>query len=124
MAPLYAQIRDLLETQNSKRRISYWYGTRSAKEIYYADIFEDLAERFENFDWHPALSDPQPEDDWQGHTGFIHEVVLQQYLAKHKAPEDCEYYLCGPPLMIKAVRGMLDNLGVEPADIHFDDFGA
>ena len=124
MAPLYAQIRDLLETQNSKRRISYWYGTRSAKEIYYADIFEELAERYDNFDWHPALSDPLPEDDWQGHSGFIHEVVLKQYLAKHKAPEDCEYYLCGPPLMIKAVRGMLDNLGVEPADIHFDDFGA
>lgn len=123
MAPLYAQIRDLLETRRSRRPISYWYGARSAKEVYYADVFEDLAQRFENFSWHPALSDPDPGDQWRGHTGFIHEVVLNEYLSGHRAPEDCEYYLCGPPLMIKAVRGMLDNLGVDPADIHFDDFG-
>ncbi len=123
MAPLHAQVRDLLEVQRSSRRISYWYGARCASELYYADVFADLAARHDNFTWHPALSAPRPEDRWEGATGFIHQVVLDQYLGSHRAPEDCEYYLCGPPLMIKAVRAMLDGLGVDPADIFFDDFG-
>ena len=123
MAPLYAQIRHLLEVQHSKRRISYWYGARSGSEIYYDDIFERLQKTYDNFSWHPALSAPAPEDKWQGATGFIHQVLHDRYLSTHPAPEDCEYYLCGPPLMVKAVRAMLDNLGVDREDIHFDDFG-
>ncbi len=123
MAPLYAQIRNLLEVQYSKRKISYWYGARSGSDIYYGDIFEQLQKTHVNFSWHPALSAPAPEDKWQGATGFIHQVIHDQYLSTHPSPEDCEYYLCGPPLMVKAVRAMLDNLGVDSEDIYFDDFG-
>ncbi|MFT5112933.1 MAG: Na+-transporting NADH:ubiquinone oxidoreductase subunit F [Parasphingorhabdus sp.] len=124
MAPLYAQIRDLLEVQNSKRKLSFWYGARSGREVYYNDVFEKLQKDYTNFSWHLALSTPEPEDHWQGLTGFIHRLVLDEYLSDHSAPEDCEYYLCGPPLMIKAVRSMLDNLGVDSESIYFDDFGS
>ncbi len=123
MAPLYAQVLDLLKTQHSNRKISYWYGARSKRELYYDDEFEQLAAEFENFDWRVVLSEPERSDNWQGHTGFIHKVIYDEYLAEHPAPEDCEYYLCGPPLMIKAVLAMLDNLGVDAESIHYDDFG-
>ncbi len=123
MAPLYAQILDLLERQNTKRKISYWYGARSKRELYYDDEFESLQSQYDNFSWHVALSEPEVEDKWRGLTGFIHKVIFDEYLAKHRAPEDCEYYLCGPPLMVKAVLAMLDNLGVDADDIHYDDFG-
>lgn len=124
MAPLRAIIFDQLERLGSKRKITFWYGARSLIELFYAEEFDELAARHENFAWTVALSDPKPEDRWEGATGFIHEVVLQNYLADHPAPEDCEYYLCGPPLMIKAVFAMLDNLGVDRDNILFDDFGS
>lgn len=124
MAPLRAQILDLLERQGSSRRISYWYGARSLRELYYAGLFERLQREHENFSWHPALSAAEPEDAWEGKTGFIHQVAFDEYLASHAAPEDCEYYLCGPPLMVQSVLAMLDELGVDAARIHYDDFGS
>lgn len=123
MAPLYAQILDLLEAQNTVRKVSYWYGGRSKRELYYDDQFEQLDSKYDNFSWHVALSEPEAKDKWQGLTGFIHKVILDEYLGKHPAPEDCEYYLCGPPLMVKAVLATLDNLGVDAESIHYDDFG-
>jgi Na+-transporting NADH:ubiquinone oxidoreductase subunit F len=123
MAPLRAQILELLEGRGSKRKISFWYGARSKRELFYADVFDELNAKHENFDWHVALSEPESDDDWQGLTGFIDRVVLDNYLEHHPAPEDCEYYVCGPPLMVKAVLAMLDNLGVESTSIHYDDFG-
>jgi len=123
MAPLYAQILDLLETQNTRRKVSYWYGGRSKRELYYDDQFEQLDSSYDNFSWHVALSEPEPKDNWSGHTGFIHKIILDEYLDRHPAPEDCEYYLCGPPLMVKAVLATLDNLGVDAESIHYDDFG-
>ena len=123
MAPLRAQILDLLELRKSKRKISFWYGGRSRRELFYNEIFERLDAEHDNFSWHVALSAPQIEDNWDGYTGFIHNVVYDQYLARHHEPENCEYYLCGPPLMVKAVLAMLDDLGVEADSIHFDDFG-
>ena len=91
--------------------------------LFYESDFDGIAAENDNFQWHIALSDPQPEDNWTGSEGFIHQVLLDEYLAEHPAPEDCEYYICGPPLMLQAVRGMLDNLGVEPENVMFDDFG-
>lgn len=123
MAPLYAQVLDLLIAQNSQRKISYWYGARSKRELYYDDEFEQLQSQYDNFSWHVALSEPEKQDNWQGNTGFIHKVIFDEYLANHKAPENCEYYLCGPPLMVRAVLAMLDNLGVDADAIHYDDFG-
>jgi Na+-transporting NADH:ubiquinone oxidoreductase subunit F len=123
MAPLHAQILDLLELRNSARKIGFWYGARSRRELFYQDTFERLAAEHDNFSWHVALSAPESDDDWKGYVGFIHKVVYDNYLADHPAPEDCEYYLCGPPLMVKAVLAMLDELGVEPESIHYDDFG-
>jgi len=123
MAPLRAQILDLLELRHSKRKLSFWYGARSMRELFYSDIFERLDTQHDNFSWHVALSAPAAEDHWQGQTGFIHKVVHDNYLSRHPAPEDCEYYLCGPPLMVKAVLAMLDDLGVEAQSIHYDDFG-
>jgi len=123
MAPLYAQILDLLETQHSSRKISYWYGARSKRELYYDDQFERLQSKYQNFSWHAALSEPEPNDKWQGKTGFIHKVIFDDYLSSHTAPEDCEYYLCGPPLMVKAVLAVLDDLGVDADAIYYDDFG-
>lgn len=124
MAPLRAIIFDQLERVGTKRRMSFWYGARSAIDLFYEDEFDALQMRHENFEWTAALSDPQPEDNWSGPTGFIHEVVLARHLEDHPAPEECEYYLCGPPLMVKAVVAMLDQLGVEPDSIFFDDFGS
>ena len=123
MAPMRSHIFDQLKRLHSKRKITFWYGARSLRETFYQEDFDDLAAKFDNFDWHLALSEPLPEDDWDGYTGFIHQVVLDNYLKDHPAPEDIEYYLCGPPMMLKACMHMLDELGVEPENIAFDDFG-
>jgi Na+-transporting NADH:ubiquinone oxidoreductase subunit F len=123
MAPLRSIIFDQLKRLNSKRKISYWYGGRSLKELFYLDDFEELEKNFENFSWNIALSDPLPEDNWTGDTGYIHQVAYDKYLKHHNAPEEIEYYLCGPPMMIDAVKKMLDDLGVEPENIFLDDFG-
>ena len=123
MAPLRAIVHDQLERVQSGRRISFWYGARNKAELLYADEMDALAARHDGFDWTVALSDPRPEDEWRGETGFVHSVVWNSYLAKHPAPEACEYYLCGPPLMMKAVFAMLDDAGVDRASIFFDDFG-
>jgi Na+-transporting NADH:ubiquinone oxidoreductase subunit F len=123
MAPLRSHIFDLFKGQHTRRKVSYWYGGRSLQEVFYADEFEELAREYENFSFFIALSDPQPEDNWTGFTGFIHLVVLEQYLKDHPAPEDINYYLCGPPMMTSAVYSMLDNLGVERENIHADNFG-
>lgn len=123
MAPLRSHVFDLLKRANSKRKIAYWYGARSLREMFYQDEFYELAKKYDNFKFHVALSDPLPEDNWTGYRGFIHQVVLENYLKDHPAPEDCEYYMCGPPMMVDAVMKMLDNLGVEPDNIFFDDFG-
>jgi len=123
MAPMRSHIFDQLKRLNSKRKISFWYGARSLREVFYADEFDALQKQYPNFEWHLALSGPTPEDCWKGHCGFIHKVLLDNYLANHPAPEDCEYYICGPPLMNAAVLNTLDNLGVEPENILFDDFG-
>ncbi len=123
MAPLRSQIFDELKTRACKRKISYWYGARSLREVFYADEFDRLAAENPNFTWHLALSDPLPEDNWTGPTGFIHQVLYDHYLKDHQAPEDCEYYMCGPPMMTGAVVKLLDSLGVERDNIYFDDFG-
>ncbi len=123
MAPLRSHVFDLLRRRGSRRRISFWYGARSLREAFYVDDFNALAEQYPNFQWHLALSEPKPEDRWTGPTGFIHQVLYENYLKNHPAPEDCEYYLCGPPMMNKAVLQLLDNLGVERENILFDDFG-
>jgi Na+-transporting NADH:ubiquinone oxidoreductase subunit F len=123
MAPMRAHIFDQLLRIHDDRKITFWYGARSLKEMFYVEEFNKLAADNENFDWHVALSDPQPEDDWTGLTGFIHKVLFDNYLGSHEAPEDCEFYMCGPPMMNKAVTDMLINLGVEPENIMLDDFG-
>jgi Na+-transporting NADH:ubiquinone oxidoreductase subunit F len=124
MAPLRSQIFDELKRKNQTDvTMSYWYGARSLREMFYTEDFDELSEQFDNFSWHIALSEPLPEDNWEGHVGFIHNVVYEQYLKDHPAPEDCEYYLCGPPPMVAAVLKMLDDLGVEPENILLDDFG-
>ena len=123
LAPLYAQVMDLLHVQKSRQKMSLWYGARSAQELYYTEDLQYLDDHCENFEWHVSLSEPEPEDQWHGDTGFIHQVLLDRYLGAHPAPEECDYYLCGPPLMIRAVFSMLENLGVDPRSIHFDDFG-
>ena len=124
MAPMRAHIFDQLLRLHSNRRISFWYGARSRKETFYVDEFDSLAADSENFRWHIALSEPQPEDNWTGYTGLIHRVLHDEYLAKHPAPEDCEYYICGPPMMNMAVIKMLEDLGVGRDHILLDDFGA
>ena len=123
MAPMRSHVFDQFHRLRTSRKVSYWYGARSLREAFYIDDFDTLAKEHDNFDWRLALSEPLPEDNWTGDTGFIHQVVLGNYLATHPAPEDIEYYLCGPPLMLKACMGMLDALGVEPENILFDDFG-
>ena len=123
MAPLRSHIFDLLKRVHSKRKISYWYGARSLREVFYADDFNHLQETMPNFTWHLALSESLPDDNWSGLTGFIHQALHDEYLKDHPAPEDCEYYLCGPPLMNQAVLRTLDDLGVEEENIMFDDFG-
>ncbi|WP_417851303.1 NADH:ubiquinone reductase (Na(+)-transporting) subunit F [Thalassoglobus sp.] len=123
MAPLRSHTFELLKERASNRKISYWYGGRSSRELFYVDEFRELEEKFPNFSFKIALSDPLPEDNWTGYTGFIHQVLHDEYLKDHPAPEDIEYYICGPPMMLQAVLNMLDNLGVEADNIAYDDFG-
>ncbi len=123
MAPMRSHIFDQFRRLSTQRKVSFWYGARSLREAFYIDDFNTIQAEHDNFKWHLALSEPLPEDDWSGHTGFIHQVVYDNYLKDHPAPEDVEYYLCGPPLMLKACMEMLDGLGVEPRNILFDDFG-
>ena len=123
MAPLRSMIVDQLEHVHTSRKMSFWYGARSLKELFYADLFERLAQEHDHFKWQVALSDPSPEDDWEGPTGFIHQVLYDLYLKNHPAPEECDYYLCGPPPMLKAMLNLLNDLGVERENIFFDDFG-
>lgn len=123
MAPMRSHIFDQLKRLKSKRKMSFWYGARSKREMFYEDDFNGLAADNDNFEWHVALSDPQPEDNWDGMTGFIHNVLFENYLKDHEAPEDCEYYMCGPPMMNAAVIHMLKDLGVEDENIMLDDFG-
>jgi Na+-transporting NADH:ubiquinone oxidoreductase subunit F len=123
MAPLRSHIFHLFNTLKTKRKVSFWYGARSLREIFYEDEFRAIEKVFPNFKFHIALSEPLPEDKWTGLTGFIHQVLLDKYLYKHEEPEDIEYYFCGPPVMNSAVVKMLDNLGVPQENISFDDFG-
>ena len=123
MAPMRSHIFDQLKRLHSKRKISFWYGARSVREMFYTEDFDMLAKENENFTWHVALSDALPEDNWTGYTGFIHNVLYENYLKDHPAPEDCEFYMCGPPVMNAAVIKMLKDLGVEDENIMLDDFG-
>ncbi len=123
MAPLRAIIFDQLQRLKTRRKISFWYGARSRGDLFYVEDFDRLQAEHDNFSWTVALSDPAPGDAWSGATGFIHDVVFERYLKSHPAPEHCEYYVCGPPLMIKAVLAMLDETGVDEDMIFYDDFG-
>lgn len=123
MAPMRSHIFDQLGRIKTKRKITFWYGARSLREMFYTEDFDQLAAEHDNFTWQVALSDPLPEDNWQGYTGFIHTVLYENYLKDHPAPEDCEYYMCGPPMMNAAVIKMLEDLGVERENIMLDDFG-
>jgi Na+-transporting NADH:ubiquinone oxidoreductase subunit F len=123
MAPMRAHIFDQLKRRHSTRDMSFWYGARSLKEVFYKEEFDQLAADNDNFQWNLAMSEPQPEDNWEGYVGFIHKVLYDEYLAAHEAPEDCEYYLCGPPMMNVAVIKMLEDLGVPRENILLDDFG-
>jgi len=123
MAPMRSHIFDQLKRLKSGRKLSFWYGARSLREAFYTEEFDRLQAENDNFVWHLALSDPLEEDNWTGYTGFIHEVLLDNYLKGHPAPEDCEYYMCGPPMMNSAVINMLKELGVEDEHILLDDFG-
>ncbi|MEM9646312.1 MAG: NADH:ubiquinone reductase (Na(+)-transporting) subunit F [Planctomycetota bacterium] len=123
MAPLRSHIFELFKRKKTDRKVSYWYGGRSLRELFYVDHFREIEKDFPNFTFNIALSEPAPEDNWTGYKGFIHNVLLENYLSKHAAPEDIEYYICGPPMMNQAVFKMLDDLGVEPENIAFDDFG-
>ena len=123
MAPMRSHIFDQLKRLKSKRKMTFWYGARSRREMFFVEDFDQLQEENENFKWYVALSDPQPEDDWDGYTGFIHNVLYDNYLNIHPAPEECEYYLCGPPMMNQSMINMLLDLGVEREDIMLDDFG-
>ncbi|MGO4999412.1 NADH:ubiquinone reductase (Na(+)-transporting) subunit F [Oceanisphaera sp. W20_SRM_FM3] len=123
MAPMRSHIFDQLKRLDSKRKISFWYGARSRREMFYVEDFDGLAADHDNFQWHVALSDSTPEDEWTGYTGFIHNVLYENYLKDHEAPEDCEFYMCGPPIMNAAVINMLKDLGVEEDNIMLDDFG-
>jgi len=123
MAPMRSHIFDQFRRLHSTRKASYWYGARSLREAFYIEDFDAIAAENENFEWHLALSEPLEEDNWTGQTGFIHQVLYDNYLKDHPAPEDCEYYICGPPMMNDAVIQMLTDLGVEPENILFDDFG-
>ena len=123
MAPMRSHIFDQLIRLNSKRKMTFWYGARSVREIFYKEEFDKLAAEHDNFTWHVGLSEPLPEDNWTGYVGFIHQILYDNYLKNHQAPEDCEYYICGPPMMNSAVLKLLDDLGVEPENILLDDFG-
>jgi Na+-transporting NADH:ubiquinone oxidoreductase subunit F len=123
MAPMRSHIFDQFRRLGTKRKVSFWYGARSLREAFYVEDFDSIAAEFENFDWHLALSEPLDEDNWSGLVGFIHQVLFDNYLKDHPAPEDCEYYICGPPMMNDAVIQMLTDLGVERENVMFDDFG-
>ena len=123
MAPMRSHIFDQLRRIKTNRKMTFWYGARSKREMFYVEDFDMLARENENFEWHVALSDPMPEDNWEGYTGFIHNVLYENYLKDHPAPEDCEFYMCGPPMMNAACIKMLEDLGVEPENILLDDFG-
>ena len=123
MAPLRSHIFELFKNLKTGRKVSYWYGGRSLRELFYIDEFRQIEKDFPNFTFHLALSEPLPEDNWTGLTGFIHQVVIDNYLKDHPAPEDIEYYYCGPPMMNKCVLQMCEDFGVEPENISFDDFG-
>lgn len=123
MAPMRSHIFDLFRRLQTERKVTFWYGARSLREAFYVEDFDSIAAENPNFTWHLALSEPKPEDNWTGKTGFIHQVLLKEYLSSHPSPEDVEYYLCGPPMMLKACMDMLDNLGVPPENVAFDDFG-
>jgi Na+-transporting NADH:ubiquinone oxidoreductase subunit F len=123
MAPMRSHILDQLKRIRTSRSLTFWYGARSLREAFYRQEFDALAAQHDNFEWHLALSEPLPEDDWTGYTGFIHEVLYENYLREHPAPEDCEYYLCGPPMMNAAVITMLDAQGIDSENILLDDFG-
>jgi Na+-transporting NADH:ubiquinone oxidoreductase subunit F len=123
MAPMRSHLLHLFRTLKTGKKVSFWYGARSLREAFYVDEFDAIAADFPNFEWHLALSDPMPEDSWKGKTGFIHQVLQDSYLANHEAPEECQYYMCGPPMMNSAVINMLEELGVESEDIFLDDFG-
>ncbi|KJS01960.1 MAG: Na(+)-translocating NADH-quinone reductase subunit F [Desulfobulbaceae bacterium BRH_c16a] len=123
MAPLRSHVFDLFKARKTKRKVSFWYGGRSLKEVFYTEEFLEIERQHDNFSFHLALSNPLPEDNWTGPTGFIHLILYDLYLKDHPAPEDINYYICGPPMMNKAVFEMLDNLGVEKSNVHYDDFG-
>ena len=123
MAPMRSHLFDQFNRIKTKRKITFWYGARSKKEMFYVEDFDKLEKENENFSWHVALSDALPEDKWTGHTGFIHNILFEQYLKNHPAPEDCEFYMCGPPIMNQSVINMLLDLGVDREDIMLDDFG-
>jgi Na+-transporting NADH:ubiquinone oxidoreductase subunit F len=124
MAPMRSHIFDLFHTKKTRdRKVTFWYGARSLREAFYQKDFDDIAEDYDNFDWTLALSEPLPEDNWEGATGFIHQVLYDDYLKNHPDPTEIEYYMCGPPLMNSAVNKLLDGLGVDPSMIAFDDFG-
>lgn len=123
MAPMRSHIMDQLLRIKTKRKISFWYGARSVREAFYVEEYDKLAEEHDNFEWHLALSDALPEDNWTGPTGFIHNVLYENYLKDHPAPEDCEFYMCGPPMMNASVIKLLEDMGVEPENILLDDFG-
>ncbi|MEO1476041.1 MAG: NADH:ubiquinone reductase (Na(+)-transporting) subunit F [Pseudomonadota bacterium] len=123
MAPMRSHIFDQFRRIHTDRKVTFWYGARSKREMFYVEDFDSIDEANDNFDWHVALSDALPEDDWDGYTGFIHNVLFEEYLKNHPAPEDCEYYMCGPPIMNQSVINMLLDLGVDREDIMLDDFG-
>jgi len=123
MAPMRSHLFHLFDTLKTGRKVSYWYGARSKREMFYDSQFKKIQEEFPNFTYHVALSDPLPEDNWDGFTGFIHQVVLDNYLNNHEDPTEIEYYMCGPPMMNSAVLKMLDDIGVDPEMIDLDDFG-
>ena len=123
MAPMRSHLFHLFQTLKTGRKVSFWYGARSLREMFYDDHFKDLADQFPNFNYQVALSDAMEEDNWKGSTGFIHQVLHDEYLSKHDDPTEVEYYMCGPPPMISAVEGMLDSIGVEPEMIAYDSFG-
>lgn len=123
MAPMRSHIFDQFKVKHTQRKTTFWYGGRSLKELFYIDEFEQIAAEHDNFSFHIALSDSLPEDNWTGPTGFIHNVIYEEYLKSHPAPEDIEYYICGPPMMLQAVLQMLDSLGVPKEMVHYDDFG-
>ena len=123
MAPLRSHIFELFKNLKTGRKVTYWYGGRSLRELFYVDEFRELEKQFPNFQFNIALSEPMPEDNWDGYVGFIHQVVIDNYLNDHPAPEDIEFYFCGPPIMNKCVTQMCEDFGVEPENIAFDDFG-